>query len=149
MPNKQLPEVSLSSKNGIRFLKHWIWLFSLILYSIFCSYAQQMGCFCHLLSCPGRQKDENQMAFSPVMFQPPVIHMAFSAVCSSRRGSERLEAAWWSVTCPRIVPTAQSCEPHRATETSCRDWFCLKFFLFFFFYTLMFFPFRAHAFKKF
>lgn len=53
MPNKQLPEVPLSSKNGIRFLKHWIWLFSLILYSIFCSYAQQMGCFCHLLSWPG------------------------------------------------------------------------------------------------
>ena len=135
MPNKQLPEVPLSSKNGIRFLKHWIWLFSLILYSIFCSYAQQMGCFCHLLSCLGRQKDENRIAFSPVLLWPPfppggimepVIHMAFSAVCYYGRGSERLEAAWWSVTCPRIVLIVQSCEPHKATKTSCSDWFCLK-----------------------
>ena len=78
----QLPEVPLSSKNGIRFLKHWIRLFSLILYSIFCSYAQQMGCFCHLLSCLGRQKDENRTAFSPVLLWPPFPPGGIMAACN-------------------------------------------------------------------
>ena len=78
----QLPEVPLSSRNGNRFLKHWIWLFSLILYSIFCSYAQQMGCFCHLLSCLGRQKDENRIAFSPVLLWPPFPPGGIMAACN-------------------------------------------------------------------